>query len=174
LDKVITYYLEMNRFEELKEVPASNGLSVAEAEIDNFRFNKFLYQYVGEPWQWVDKLGLSDETWQKYAENPGLRTWVAYFKGSIAGYFELSIVGRGDASKGQCVESLDVEIMYFGLAAEFIGKGFGGYLLSRAVQEAWGIPGVKRVWLHTCSLDHPSALKNYEARGFRRYKQEES
>jgi len=169
----------MNHSEELKEVPESNGLSVVEAEIDSFKFNKFLYQYVGEPWQWVDKLGVSDEAWQRYVENPGLRTWVAYFKGSIAGYFELSIVGRGDAnrvdaSQGQCVDSLDVEIMYFGLAAEFIGKGFGGYLLSRAVREAWAIPGVKRVWLHTCSLDHPSALKNYEARGFRRFKQEES
>lgn len=164
----------MNHSEDLKEVQESNGLSVVEAEIDNFKFNKFLYQCVGEPWQWVDKLGLSDEIWQNYVENPGLRTWVAYFKGSIAGYFELSIVDRGDAGEGRCAESLDVEIMYFGLAAEFIGKGFGGYLLSRAVQEGWAIPGVKRVWLHTCSLDHPSALKNYEARGFRRYKQEES
>lgn len=160
MQEVITYYLEMKSEKELKGVEESNGLSVIEAEIDNYKLNKFLYQYVGEPWDWVDKLSLSDESWQRYVENPGLRTWVAYYKGSIAGYFELSVVGR------------DIELVYFGLAQAFIGKGFGGYLLSFAIKQAWGIDGAKRVWLHTCSLDHPNALKNYEARGFKLYKTE--
>lgn len=160
MQEVITYYLEMKSEEELNGVGESNGLSVIEAEIDNYKLNKFLYQYVGEPWDWVDKLSLSDESWQRYVENPGLRTWVAYYKGSIAGYFELSVVGS------------DIELVYFGLAQAFIGKGFGGYLLSFAIKQAWGIDDAKRVWLHTCSLDHPNALKNYEARGFKLYKTE--
>jgi len=160
LQEVITYYLEMKSEEELKGVEESNGLSVIEAEIDNYKLNKFLYQYVGEPWDWVDKLSLSDESWQRYVESPGLKTWVAYYKGSIAGYFELSVVGS------------DIELVYFGLAQAFIGKGFGGYLLSCAIKQAWGIDGAERVWLHTCSLDHPNALKNYEARGFQLYKTE--
>ena len=67
-----------------------------------------------------------------------------------------------------------VEIVYFGLAPAFIGKGFGGYLLSCALKAAWAIPGAKRVWLHTCTLDHPNAIKNYEARGLTMYKRERS
>jgi GNAT superfamily N-acetyltransferase len=121
------------------------------------------YQHVGEPWQWVDKLELSDNEWRAYVENPNLRTWVAYFKGSIAGYFELSKSENGD-----------VEIAYFGLIPDFIGRGFGGYLLSKAIKIAWSLPGTKRVLVNTCTLDHPGALNNYEARGFKVYKQEQS
>ncbi len=161
MDRIITYYLEMTAASDLNEVRQSNGLAVIEAEIDNFRFNRFLYRYIGEPWKWTDKLRLSDDQWQQYVQNPDLRTWVAYFKGSIAGYFELLKTDNDE-----------VQIAYFGLAADFIGRGFGGYLLSRAVKLAWAIPGTKRVWVHTCSLDHPNALSNYLARGFRLFKQE--
>lgn len=161
LAEVITYYLEMHSAGDVNAVDDARGLSVIEAEIDNFRFNRFLYEFVGEPWQWTEKLVLSDADWKEYVEDPGLRTWVAYYRGSIAGYFELSHPGDGS-----------VEIVYFGLAPAFIGRGFGGYLLSCALKAAWAIAGAKRVWLHTCTLDHPNAVKNYEARGLTMYKQE--
>jgi GNAT superfamily N-acetyltransferase len=163
LKDIVTYYLEMNSLDAFSEVEDCHGLSVIEAELDNFRLNKFLYQYVGEPWQWMDRLDLSDEEWADYVNNPRLRTWVAYLRGSIAGYFELSAADSGD-----------VEIAYFGLAPDFIGRGFGGYLLSQAIRNAWRFPGAKRVWVHTCTLDHPSALNNYLARGFTIYRQESS
>ncbi|MFD2176016.1 GNAT family N-acetyltransferase [Veronia pacifica] len=154
-EAVTTYYLEMTSPSDLKDKPDSKGLNVIEAEIDEFRLNKFLYEYVGGPWQWKDKLSLPDSAWAEYVSNPNLRTWVAYFKGAIAGYFELHAEDDGNT-----------EIMYFGLAEAFIGKGFGGYLLSQAIQSAWSIPSTKRVWVHTCNLDHESALNNYRARGF--------
>jgi len=79
-----------------------------------------------------------------------------------AGYFELQ---RGDDGS--------VEIVYFGLVPKFIGRGLGGPLLTRAVQEAWAMGGgAKRVWLHTCTLDSPRALPGYKARGFREFKTE--
>jgi GNAT superfamily N-acetyltransferase len=84
-----------------------------------------------------------------------LHLFVAYKDGAPAGYFELQ--QQGDAT---------VEIMYFGLSERFIGKGFGGYLLTQAIEQAWSLPNTRRVWVHTCSLDHPSALQNYQARGF--------
>ena len=62
--------------------------------------------------------------------------------------------------------------MYFGLGVRFIGKGMGGYLLSQAIEKAWSLENTQRVWVHTCSLDHPSALKNYQARGFSIFKTE--
>jgi GNAT superfamily N-acetyltransferase len=160
LSEVITYYLEMNSRADLRSSASPDGLSVVEAEIKNYRVNRFLYQYVGEPWDWTDKLALPEETWKEYAESPWLSTWMAYYKGAIAGYFELQNTPEGE-----------VEIVYFGLAADFIGKGFGGYLLTRAIEAAWGLPGAKRVWVHTCTLDHPSALKNYQSRGFTIYHQ---
>jgi GNAT superfamily N-acetyltransferase len=72
-----------------------------------------------------------------------------------AGYFELREHDDGSA-----------EIAYFGLLPAFIGRGWGKYLLTRATQAAWEL-GPNRVWLHTCTLDHPSALPNYLKRGFR-------
>lgn len=161
MSEVIIYYLEMNTLNELNPKLESKGLTITEVGIKNFRFNRFLYQYVGEPWEWTDKLTHSDELWKTYAESPMVSTYVAYYRGAIAGYFELQNTPSGD-----------VEIKYFGLAEDFIGKGFGGYLLTCAIKSAWSLPDSKRVWLHTCSLDHPSALQNYKARGFKFYKEE--
>jgi GNAT superfamily N-acetyltransferase len=64
-----------------------------------------------------------------------------------------------------------VEIAYFGLLPEYFGRGWDGHLLTRAVETAWGL-GASRVWLHTCTLDHPAALPNYLRRGFRRVREE--
>ena len=159
--KVTTYYLEMKSAFALKGKGESKGLQVSECEIKQFQVNRFLYQFVGHTWQWIDKLSWSDEQWRAYAENDNLRTWIAYYKGSPAGYYEL-----------QQQDGSDVEIAYFGLAPKFIGQGFGGYLLSQAIQSAWQWPGTQRVWVHTCNLDHPSALQNYQARGMEIYRVE--
>ena len=95
MPKVTTYYLEMNSPTELMTKSVSNGLVVQECEIKQFRINRFLYQFIGAAWGWTDKLTLSDATWQTYAENDNLRTWIAYYKGTIAGYFELQQQAEG-------------------------------------------------------------------------------
>ncbi len=162
MQPVTTYYLEMLALSSLKNKDDSRGLAVTECEIRQYQFNKFLYQFIGEQWLWEDKLSWSDKAWKEYVESENLRTWVAYYSGAIAGYFEL------------IKKDNDVEIIYFGLAESFIGKGFGGYLLSKAIMSAWEWSGTSRVWVHTCSLDHPSALQNYISRGMRIYKEETS
>ena len=156
-----TYYLAMNDKSLLLEKTESQGLVIVEAEIDEYRFNQFLYRLVGSAWQWIDKLSVPDSEWKAYVESPLVKTWVGYYKGAVAGYFELVIRGEGNT-----------EIEYFGLAEAFIGKGFGGYFLSQAIKKAWAIPDTKRVVVHTCSLDHPAALNNYKRRGFTVYKTE--
>ena len=65
-----------------------------------------------------------------------------------------------------------IEIAYFGLLREFLGRGLGGHLLTQAVQRAWEA-GASRVWVHTSTLDHPAALPNYLKRGFKVYKTED-
>jgi len=169
--QVTTYYLEMTRPDahqsaQLKDPSREHDIDVRCIEMPQFQFNRFLYQLVGEAWQWTDKLAWSDQQWRELVESPDHQTWVAYFKGAVLGYFELNRAGN------------DVEILYFGLAPQFIGQGMGGYLLSKAIDAAWhwtsstSLSEVDRVWVHTCSLDHPSALVNYEARGFNVYKTE--
>jgi GNAT superfamily N-acetyltransferase len=158
MTSITTYYLEMTSPSAFKEKHTAKTLAIIEAEIKQFRLNKFLYQLVGSPWQWQDKLTWTDQQWQDYAENNNLRTWVAYNKGSVAGYFELEKQDQGN-----------VQIAYFGLAPTFIGMGFGTELLNQAILSAWNWGDTQRVWVHTCSLDHASALNNYLARGFEIY-----
>ena len=97
---------------------------------------------------------------------PELRTFAAYYDQSVAGYYEL----RHDAQGA-------VEIAYFGLLPEFIGRRLGGALLTSAIQQAWSRSGgvaPNRVWVHTCNRDHPQALANYQARGMVIYKVEKA
>ncbi len=125
---------------------------VLETTVKQWQYNRFLYALVGEKWAWRDKLSWSNEQWRTYAESENLRTFVAYYDGSPAGYFELVL------------QEEEVEIAFFGLAPAFIGKGLGGPLLTHAIEEAWSMKP-KRVWVHTCTLDHPAALRNYQSRG---------
>lgn len=160
MQQVTTYYLEMLSSSSLINRENPGGLAVTECEIKQYQLNKFLYKLIGKQWLWEDKLSWTDKAWQEYVESENLRTWIAYYNGAIAGYFEL------------LKDKSDVEIIYFGLVESFIGNGFGGYLLSKAINSAWEWPGTSRVWVHTCTLDHPSALQNYLSRGMKIYKEE--
>lgn len=119
-----------------------------------------LYRLVGEPWLWRDRLAWSDEALAQHLERSDVHIWVALVHGETAGYFELQ---RQPAD--------EVEIVYFGLAPAFIGQGIGGWLLTRAAEEAIAL-GARRVVLNTCTLDAPQALPNYLARGFTIERQE--
>lgn len=155
------FYLEMLKPSSLipgKEI--KQDLEIKECEIKNYKINRFLYDYVGNDWQWVDKKNWSKTQWIAYAEADDLRTFIAYLKGTPAGYFELRKIED------------DVELVYFGLEKTFIGKGLGAIFLTQAVQTAWNWDA-KRVWLHTCETDHPNALKNYYSRGFKLYQTRE-
>jgi GNAT superfamily N-acetyltransferase len=123
-------------------------------------FFRYLYQEVGKAYRWTDRLSWSDETIRNYLATPGVSVWLMSWEGEPAGYFELRTHEDGS-----------VEIAYFGLLPAFIGRGWGKFLLTRAVQSAWEV-GTARVWLHTCTLDHPAALPNYLKRGFRPVREE--
>lgn len=154
---VTTWSLQSTQAQDL--IPAKNpgGMQVEEMRHKQYPVNRFLYQWIGARWQWTDRLVWSDQQWRSYAEADDLRTWVGRVDGSPAGYFELQ--KHADDS---------VEIRYFGLAEGFIGRGLGGYLLSECIRQAWAWHP-HRVWVTTCSLDHLSALGNYQARGLELY-----
>ena len=158
---VTTYFLEMMSPEELRPKRADvPGLQVVRVEITCPEFNRFLDAAVGSDWNWFGRTEWTDQQWRDYADRPELETWVAYVSGTPAGYFELELQPEGN-----------VEIPRFGLLPGFLGRGLGGHLLTVAVERAWEA-GASRVWVHTCTDDHPNALANYRARGFRVYKEE--
>ena len=163
MTSIVTTYLEMHSPDQLRPKRCADGrFHIREKMERDWRFNRDLYLAVGQMWSWNDKRVWSDEQWKEYGLAPELRTFAAYYEHSLAGYYEL----RRDDGGG-------VEIAYFGLLSEFIGRGLGGPLLTSAIEQAWRTsPSVNRVWVHTCNLDHPAALSNYQARGMVIYKQE--
>ena len=153
---VTTTHLEMTDRTRLRP-PRTLGISfdLVRAETACPEFNRFLYAAVGAAWWWYSRLPWDRSRWLGYLDRRDLETWVAYVSGTPAGYFELERQSEGN-----------VEIAYFGLLPDFIGKGLGAKLLTAAVSRAWDM-GAMRVWVHTCDLDHPRALANYKARGFK-------
>ena len=127
---------------------------------------RMCYRLVGEAFHWRDRWDWSDQQIADHLADPAIRLFVAT-RGNgkkhaeLAGWYELRRVPEDDS----------VEIAYFGIVAAEFGRGFGKHLLSRAVRDAWAL-GPKRVWLHTCTLDHPNALPNYLSRGFTPYRTE--
>jgi GNAT superfamily N-acetyltransferase len=153
---VTTTYLDMTRREDLRPArPSATPVQLVRVDIPCPEFNRFLYMAVGARWWWYSRLSWDYAQWLAYLDRPELETWVAYVSGTPAGYFELE--RQHDAA---------VELAYFGLLLRFIGQGIGGTLLTLAITRAWEM-GAQRVWVHTCTLDHPQALSNYQARGFR-------
>ncbi|GGA66117.1 N-acetyltransferase [Neiella marina] len=156
------YYLEMTQPESLRpKLAPSEDAQVTECQQQQFELNRFFYQYVGSAWQWFDKAQWSDQQWRDYAHRAQLRLFMLTWKGSPAGYFELE--KQADDS---------VQIAYFGVAPGFLDLKLGGYLLTQAIEQAWQWQAT-RVWVHTCDLDHPHALSNYQARGMMVYKTEQ-
>lgn len=153
-------YLEMTSPAELRPAAVDTSVQVVRVERCPPSFFRYLYVEVGRAHHWRDRLHWSDADIARYLDMPGVSLWVAYVGGAPAGYFELR-------------DELDgaTEIVYFGLLPEFTGRGLGRQLLTIAVRQAW-TQGASRVWLHTCTLDHPAALPNYRARGFRPVREE--
>jgi len=158
---VTTYYLELLDPGDLRpKLLGRRDLEVKRAEIPCPELSRFLYTAVGGDWFWIDRLGWTYRQWLDWLQRPEFQTWVAYVAGTPAGYFELEAQAQGD-----------VEIAYLGLLPQFLGQGLGGHVLTVAAEKAWAM-GASRVWVHTCTLDHPAALANYLARGFRLFREE--
>ncbi|MEP0867041.1 GNAT family N-acetyltransferase [Funiculus sociatus GB2-A5] len=154
-------YLQMLSLNELKPATVANDHVQVDPVVEcPPSFFRYLYSEVGRNYHWVDRLGWTDDRIHAHLSQPSISLWVLYGAGALGGYFELCQHEDGS-----------VEIAYFGLLKEFIGRGLGKYLLTIAVQQAWK-EGANRVWVHTCTLDHPAALSNYLKRGFKPFRQE--
>lgn len=160
LEMVITY-LEMSHRPIRPPVPhRGEKLALMRLERTVPSFYRFLYNTVGGPWLWYERRLMDDATLCDIVHHPRVEIYVLYVGGSPAGFVELD-----------CRVTDEIEISFFGLLPEFIGRGLGRYLLDWAVDEAWD-KEPDRVWVHTCNLDHPHAIAVYQRAGFAPYRQE--
>ena len=156
-------YLEIRSVNELIESkPNKLDCSVNIIKPADFQINKFFYKNVGKKHGWKDRLIWSETDWIKYTSDPKVETYILNVKNDLAGYFELII--HNDLK--------EIEIAYFGLLKEYHHKKLGSYLLSSAIKKCFMKKFINRVWVHTCTLDHENALKNYLSRGMKIFKKE--
>ena len=161
-EEVKRNYLEINSLRELKEGnKPSKDYSLNLIEPINFQLNKFFYKNVGKKHKWVDRLTWSEEKWINYVSSENVQTYVLKIKDDLVGFFEW--IYHSDKN--------EIEITYFGILEEYQNKKLGYYLLTEAIKKSFQ-KNVNRVWVHTCTLDHKNALKNYLARGMIIYKKE--
>lgn len=120
--------------------------------VDRYRA---LFRRVGEPWLWFSRLAMADAELSAIIGDPGVQVFAAEDRVGI----EIGMLELDFRTAGQC------ELAYFGLVPELAGRGHGRWLMTQALALAWR-EDVRRVWVHTCTLDHPSALGFYRAQGF--------
>ena len=160
--KIERNYLEINSLIDLNENNAyPEGYLIELVQPENFHLNKFFYKNIGKNHNWVDRLVWTEKQWIEYVSNTKVETYVLKAKGEFAGYFELILH----------FEANEVEIAYLGLLAEYQNKKLGSFILSAAIKNSF-LKKPKRVWVHTCSLDHKNALNNYISRGMKVFKTE--
>ena len=156
IETVVTYLEMVDSPRKLDDIQVSKDVSVKKVDAYTVSLCRFLYDAVGSKWNWTERKLLTNEQLEKIIKNPFLEVYVLYVKNSIAGDVELDF-------------SIDAKIAYFGILPEFYGRKLGPYLLNWAVKYSWS-KNPKRVWLHTCALDHPKALQIYLRSGFVQYK----
>lgn len=160
LVEVTVYYLEMLA-PSRRSVPAPrDGLSVEYAPSPSVPYYRSLYNAVGQDYYWLSRRKMTDEALAAIIGDTRDELHVLHVDGQPAGYAEL------DRRQPD-----EIELVQFGLTPAFIGQGLGKWFLQWAVDRAWSY-SPKRFWLHTCTLDHPHALANYQKAGLVVYRQE--
>jgi len=160
--KVYRNYLEINSLKDLNYSQKPNeNCKLNFISPSDFQINKFFYKQIGKDHRWTERLVWGNQKWINYVEDQKVKTYVLQDKENIIGYCEQIFH----------FEQKNCEIAYFGILKEYYGKKYGGFLLSESIKNLFK-DGVERVWVHTCSLDHEYALKNYQARGMKIFKSE--
>jgi GNAT superfamily N-acetyltransferase len=157
---VTVYYLEMLTHAKRSVPPPRDGLMVLHVQAPSVPYYRFLYNAVGKEYYWLSRRKLSDDELAAVIQDPRNELHVLHVDGSPAGYAEL------DRHQPD-----EVELVQFGLAADFIGQGLGTWFLQWTIDKVWSYQS-RRFWLHTCTLDHAAALPTYKKAGFVQFKEE--
>lgn len=165
---VTTHYLETTSRGQIRGRTLEASIcQIAKVDPPSPELSRFFYTAIGGDWYWIDRLPWTYQQWLDDVARPNRETWILAVRGVPAGYYELELAPE-----------TGVEVVYFGLLPAYVGQGLGGVMLTNALYRGWdwlkteSAATAQRVWLHTCSLDHPTALAHYQARGLVLYKTE--
>lgn len=120
-----------------------------------------LFRRVGQPWMWFSRLVMAEERLRAILDDPKVEIYAVADRAGI----EIGILELDFRVAQMC------ELSFFGLVPELAGKGHGGWLMGHALNLGWR-QGIDRMWVHTCTLDHPAALGFYQRHGFIPYRRE--
>jgi GNAT superfamily N-acetyltransferase len=153
----VVTHLEMTARPAPRPDPAAAWIlrKVEAPQLDWFRD---VFRRVGEEWLWVSRIRMPDAELAGIIQSPQVEVYALAHEGHDEGLLELDF-----RQPGQC------ELVFFGVTAKLVGTGAGRWLMNRALEIAWSRP-VTRVWLHTCTFDHPAALAFYQRSGFRAFR----
>ncbi len=154
----VVTYLEMTEPPPPRPVPAAPGLALRRVERPELAWYQDLFRRVGTDWLWFGRLVMPDDAVSDIIEHPEVEVYALVRDGRDQGLLELDRR-----------EPPDIELVHFGVTPELTGQGAGRWLMARALELGWR-HAPRRLWLHTCTLDHPGALPFYLRSGFRPYR----
>ena len=143
-----------------RPAPENPLLSLRHVERPGLDWFRALFRSVGEDWLWFSRLAMPDAALAAIIHDRNIEVHVLMYGSEEAGLLELDF-----RHADEC------EVSFFGLAPEFIGTGAGRWLMNQALERAWSRP-LRRLWIHTCTFDHPAALGFYMRSGFRAFRRQ--
>jgi GNAT superfamily N-acetyltransferase len=155
----VVTHLEMTEQPALPRDP-QGAWSLRRVQTPDLDWYRDLYHCIGEEWLWFSRLQMSDAELAAIVQSPLVEVYALEYDGRDEGLLELDF-----RNLGHC------ELVFFGVTAKLIGSGAGRWLMNRALERAWS-RAVKRVWVHTCTIDHPAALAFYQRSGFRPFRRQ--
>jgi GNAT superfamily N-acetyltransferase len=155
----VVTHLEMTEQPALPRDP-QGAWSLRRVQTPDLDWYRDLYHCIGEEWLWFSRLQMSDAELAAIVQSPVVEVYALEYDGRDEGLLELDF-----RNLGHC------ELVFFGVTAKLIGSGAGRWLMNRALERAWS-RAVKRVWVHTCTIDHPAALAFYQRSGFRPFRRQ--
>ncbi len=147
-------FLEMRARPDRPPAAARDGVEVRRAVEPTVSFYRYLYGTVGGDWTWSGRHLMDDAALLANLRDPAVEINVLWVEGVPAGLMELDLRSKPE-----------IELLYFGLIPDFIGRRLGRFALDWTVDRAWSF-NPSRLWVHTCDLDHPNALSVYQKAGF--------
>ncbi len=164
MKKVQRYFLdyEFSKNKKIEKIEIKKLFKIILNDKNKYELNKFFYKQIGKDHFWRDRLVWTDKQWLKYSSNPLLDTWVLKSDNDdLIGYYEI-----------EKHDDKEFELINMGILNDYRSKGYGSLLLKHVLEQSLK-DNAKKVWVHTCSLDHKFALANYISRGFKVFKKEQ-
>jgi ribosomal protein S18 acetylase RimI-like enzyme len=163
MPKVQRFFLELKKDKTLNQLIISpENIKIFLNNKKDININKFFYRQIGKDHFWRDRLLWTDKEWEKYINNKNLETGVMKINENLVGFYEQEFHKNKN----------EIELIQMGILKEYQGKKLGSHLLKYIIKSAFS-RDIKRLWVHTCSLDHEYALNNYLSKGLKIFKEEE-